>query len=182
MIISCCYNANKQTTTQTNKQINKYKIHCRTYLFKNTAWDTVKKHQFRCVTRLLCQVATNALSDCQGQFKIPLGNQKFKVLCPDGQLKFKQETERKLKFCYYFWHFNRCVWHFIPYQVEGDSFNLICKQCVPKLGCCKVLQTIFPQHQILVQKLGMIRQLIYNVRLPHGATSSEKFVVACSVL
>ena len=42
--------------------------------------------------------ATNLLSDCPGQLKILLGNQKFKVLCPIGQLKSKQGTEFELKF------------------------------------------------------------------------------------
>ena len=63
------------------------------------------------------QAATNPLFDCPGQLKILLDNQKFKVLCPNGHLK------SKLKFCNYFWYFNRCVWHFISKQVEGDSFK-----------------------------------------------------------
>ena len=53
------------------------------------------------------QAATNPLSDCPGQLKILLGNQKFKVLYPNWQLKSRKGTvtEYKLKFCYYFWHF-----------------------------------------------------------------------------
>ena len=42
------------------------------------------------------------LSDCQGQLKILLGNQKFKVLCPNGQLKSKQGTGCEFKFYHYF--------------------------------------------------------------------------------
>ena len=89
------------------------------------------------------QAVTNPLSDCPGQLKILLGNQKFKVLCPNGQLKSKQGTKCELKFWHYFWQFNRCVWHFIPKQVEGDSSNLFCRQYVPKRGYYKVLQAIF---------------------------------------
>ena len=51
------------------------------------------------------QAATNPLSDCLGQLNILLGNQKFKVLCPNGQLKSKelQETECELNFVIIFY-------------------------------------------------------------------------------
>ena len=48
------------------------------------------------------EAATNPLSNCPGQLKILLGNQKFKVLCPNGQLKSRKGTEYKLKFCHCF--------------------------------------------------------------------------------
>ena len=118
------------------------------FWFFNTAYLWIK------------QAATNPLSDCPGQLKILLGNQKFKLLCPNGQLKSKQGTECELKFCNYFWYFNRCVWHFISKQVEVDSFNLICRLYVPKRGCYKVLQkvqAIF--HQILGSKVGHDRTI-----------------------
>ena len=101
------------------------------------------------------QAATNPLFNCPGQLKIHLANQKFKVLCPNGQLKSKQGTECELKFCNCFWYFNWCGWHFISKQVEGDSFDLICRQYVPKQregGCYKVLQAILQHHQILGSK------------------------------
>ena len=69
------------------------------------------------------QAATNPLSDSPGQLKIHLGDQKFKVLCPNGQLKSEQETECELKVCNYFWYFNWCGWHFISNQVGSDSFK-----------------------------------------------------------
>ena len=103
------------------------------------------------------QAVTNPLSDCPGQLKILLGNQKFKVLCPNGQLISKQRTGYELKFCHYFWHFNRCVWFFISKQVEGDSFNLICSHYVPKRWCYKVLQAIFHNIKFWVQNPGTDR-------------------------
>ena len=53
---------------------------------------------------------------------LDLGNKKFEVLCPNLQLKSKQETEHELKYVIIFDTFNRCVWHFIAKEVEGDSF------------------------------------------------------------
>ena len=126
------------------------------------------------------QAATNPLSDYPEQLKILLGNQKFKVLCPNGQLKSKQGTECKLQFCHYFWHLNRCVWHFMSKQVEGDSFNLICRKYVTKRECCKVLQAIFQQHQILGSKVGY--DLAINLQCqvaPWGYLLKKKIVKAC---
>ena len=68
---------------------------------------------------------------------------------------------------------------FISKQVEGDSFNLICRHYVPKRGCHKFYKQFFNIIKFWVQESGTIGQLIYSVRLFHGATSWEKFVVAC---
>ena len=101
--------------------------------------------------------ATNPLSDCPGQLKILSGNQKFKVLCPNGQLKSRS---RKLSVN---WNFviifdiltDICVWHFILKQVEGDSLNLICRQ----LHCMSLRDGVirffkqFRQHQIWCSKV-----------------------------
>ena len=40
-------------------------------------------------------------------------------------------------------------------------------------------KTFFNIIKFWVQKSGTIGQLIYSVRLPHGASSWEKFVAAC---
>ena len=69
--------------------------------------------------------------------------------------------------------------HFIPKQVVDDSINLISRQYVPLTGCYKVLQAFFNSIKFWVQKSGTIEQLIYSVRLPHGAIYGEKLVPAC---
>ena len=126
--------------------------------------------------------------DCSGQLKILLckncnQNFKFKVLCLNGQLKSKQGTECELNFLHYFWHLNRCLWHFIPKQVEGVSCNLICRHYVPKR--CVIYNIVQYKQFFITPNLGsefghwspVIGQLVYIVRLPHGATSWEKFVL-----
>ena len=70
----------------------------------------------------LTQAATNPLSDCPGQLKILLGNQKFKVLCPNGQLKSKQGTECELKFVIIFDILTDVYMTFYFKQVEGVLF------------------------------------------------------------
>ena len=96
------------------------------------------------------QAATNPLSNCPGQLKILLGNQKIKMLCLNRQLKCKQGNECEPKLCDYFWHFNRCAWHFISKQVEGDSFNLMYSRFFPETG---VLRFCKQQHQVLGSKV-----------------------------
>ena len=124
----------------------------------------------------LKQAATNPLSDCPGQLKILLGNQKFKVLCPNGQLKSKQGTECELKFCNHF---------VILTDVYDISFQNRLKVtplnstvgCMSQEGVIRFYKKhnkqFFNIIKFWVQKLGTIRQLIYSVRLPHGATSWE---------
>ena len=46
-------------------------------------------------------------------------------------------------------------------------------------GIIRFCKPIFNNIKFWVQKLGTIGQLIYSVRLPHGATTWEKFVAAC---
>ena len=116
----------------------------------------------------------------RSNWKILLSNQKFKVLCPNGQLKSKQGTECELKFCHYFWHFNRSVYN-ISFQnrLKVTPLTSFVGSMSQRKGVIRFYMQFFTNINFWVQKSGMIGQLIYSVRLPHGATSCEKFVVAC---
>ena len=61
--------------------------------------------------------------------------------------------------------------HFISKQVEGDSFNLICRYFVTERGYLRFYQHFFNNIKFGVQNLGTIGQLMYIIRLPHGTTS-----------
>ena len=126
------------------------------------------------------QAATNPLSDGPWQPKILLGNQKFKVTCPNGQLKCKQGQciECELIFCHYFWHLNnrhmcnilfqnRLKISFITSFIHVGSMS-------QRKGVLRFYKQYFNKFKFGIQKSGTIRQLIYDVRLSYGAASLEK--------
>ena len=108
-----------------------------------------------------------------GQWKILLGNQKLKVLCPNGQLKSKTGCEHE--FCHFFWHFNKCVWHFISKQVEGDSFNLIFGHYVQRREYKRFYRQFFNNIKYLVQSRAWSGNWFIALGCPLGL-SHEKIL------
>ena len=107
-----------------------------------------------------------------------LGQSKVQSALPEWVIKIKAGNRVWTEILSLFSTF--CLATFDSKTGRKYSFNLIWKLYVPKRGCHKVIQAIFG-IKFEVQKLGMIRQLIYNGKLPHWATSWENFVTPCSI-
>ena len=99
------------------------------------------------------QAATNR-SDCPGQLKILLGNQKFKVLCPNGQLNLSRELGVNWNFVIIFDIWTDVYDILFQNRLKVTPLTSFVSTMSQKRWCYKVVQAIFHNIKFWVQNLG----------------------------
>ena len=83
-------------------------------------------------------------------------------------------------------------WNFvIIFDISTDVYNILFQNILKvtpltsfvgsmsqREGVIRFYKQYFNRHQMLGSKVGHVGQLIYSVRLPHGASTWEKLIVA----